>query len=76
MSVPLEWRIPLSSKDIIEYRFPLKNEVRIHNPELKRAMKKAFRKILPDDMIKRDKNGFSVPLMNVLQLLKSNSGTQ
>ncbi|MEA3438224.1 MAG: asparagine synthase C-terminal domain-containing protein, partial [Thermodesulfobacteriota bacterium] len=76
MNVSLECRVPLLSKDIIEYCFSLKDEVRIHDSELKGAMKEAFREILPDEILTRDKKGFSAPVTNVFKLLKLNSGTQ
>ena len=76
MSVSLECRIPLLSKEIIEYGFSLKDEVRIHNSELKGAMKEAFRKILPVEILERDKKGFSAPLMSIFKSLKLKPGTR
>lgn len=62
MAVSLECRVPFLKKEIIEYSFSLKKEVRIYNNELKGVMKKAFNDYLPIDIIERDKKGFSIPL--------------
>jgi len=75
MSVSLECRVPLLSKEIIEYSFSLKDEIRIYNCELKGVMKEAFRKILPNEILERDKKGFSAPLKSVFEMLELNSGT-
>ena len=64
MAVSLECRVPLLSKEIIEYSFSLKKDVRIYNNELKGVMKEAFKSILPSETIERDKKGFSIPLHN------------
>ncbi|MDC3197501.1 asparagine synthase (glutamine-hydrolyzing) [Luminiphilus sp.] len=62
MANSLECRVPLLAKDLIEYSFSLKKEVRICDGELKGVMKRAFQEILPDVVIQRDKKGFSIPL--------------
>jgi asparagine synthase (glutamine-hydrolysing) len=62
MAVSLECRVPFMKKEIVEYSFSLKHEVRIYDNELKGVMKEAFNKILPNDIIERDKKGFSIPL--------------
>ena len=62
MAVSLECRVPLLSKDIIEYMFALPPHTRLFNNELKGAMKQAFNDVLPEEIINRDKKGFSIPL--------------
>ena len=62
MQVSLECRVPLLSKELIEYLFSLKPEVRLYNGELKGAMKEAFKDILPDEILNRGKKGFSIPM--------------
>lgn len=62
MAVSLECRVPFMKKEIVEYSFSLKENVRIYQYELKGVMKEAFRKILPVEIIDRDKKGFSIPL--------------
>lgn len=61
MSVSLECRVPLLSKEIIEYSFSLPEDVRIYKGNLKGAMKEAFSNLLPKEIINRDKQGFNVP---------------
>lgn len=67
MAVSLECRVPFLSKEIIEYCFSLKDNVRLYNSELKGAMKETFREILPSEIINRDKKGFSAPLKGVFE---------
>lgn len=64
MAVSLECRVPFMKKEIIEYSFSIKKEVRIYDAELKGVMKEAFRDILPVEIIDRNKKGFSIPLHN------------
>ena len=61
MRVSLECRVPLLSKEIVEYLFSLSADVRYHNRELKGAMKEAFKEKIPDEILNRDKKGFSIP---------------
>ncbi|HML34174.1 asparagine synthase (glutamine-hydrolyzing) [Sporomusa sphaeroides] len=61
MRVSLEARVPLLSKEIIEYMFSLPNEIIYHNGELKGLLKYAYKDILPQKIINRDKRGFSIP---------------
>lgn len=67
MAVSLECRVPFLSKEIIEYCFSLKDDVRLYNSELKGAMKETFKDLLPFEIINRDKKGFSAPLKGVLK---------
>lgn len=62
MAVSLECRVPLLSKEIVEYLFSLPSNIRLHNNELKGALKKAFQDKVPDEILYRDKKGFSIPL--------------
>ena len=62
MAVSLECRVPFMKKEIVEYSFSLKHEVRIYDNELKGVMKEAFKDNLPIEIIERDKKGFSIPL--------------
>lgn len=61
MSVALECRVPLLSRDIIEYVFSLEEDVLIYKGALKGAMKESFRNLLPSEIISRRKKGFSIP---------------
>lgn len=61
MQVSLESRVPLLSKKIIEYVFSLSQEDRNPGNILKGALKNAYKGILPDKILFRDKMGFSIP---------------
>lgn len=76
MYVSLECRVPLLSKEIIEYAFSLDENIRLYNGELKGIMKEAFKDILPIEILERDKKGFSAPLKNVFTKLDLNQGFQ
>jgi asparagine synthase (glutamine-hydrolysing) len=67
MAVSLECRVPFLSKEIIEYCFSLKDDVRLYSSELKGAMKETFKEVLPSEVINRDKKGFSAPLKGVFE---------
>ena len=61
MDVSLECRVPLLSKEIIEFSFSLPEHIRYLDGQLKGILKESFREILPDEIIDRDKKGFSIP---------------
>lgn len=62
MAVSLECRVPLLSKEIVEYVFSLSPEIRYLNGKLKGAMKEAFKNEIPEEILNREKKGFSIPL--------------
>lgn len=72
MAVSLECRVPLLSKEIVEYLFSLPSEIRFYNNELKGAMKKAFQDEIPKDILHREKKGFSIPLQTWREELMEN----
>ena len=76
MAVSLECRVPFMKKEIIEYSFSIKKEVRIYQDELKGVMKEAFREILPIKIIERDKKGFSIPLHSWKDIVGSSTTRQ
>jgi len=55
MAVSLEARVPLLSKEIIEFSFSILESIRYHNGELKGLFKYTFPDMLPDKIIKRRK---------------------
>lgn len=61
MAVSLECRVPFLSKDLIEYCFSLDESVLVKEGELKALMKYTFKDILPNEIIDREKKGFSIP---------------
>ncbi|MFA5261539.1 MAG: asparagine synthase (glutamine-hydrolyzing) [Candidatus Omnitrophota bacterium] len=62
MAVSLEARVPLLSKNIIEFAFSVPEKTRYYNNSLKGLLKAAYSNILPKDILTRPKKGFSVPL--------------
>jgi len=74
MAVSLECRVPLLSREIIEYMFSLPANIRLHNNQLKGLMKETFNNLLPEQIINREKKGFSIPLHN-WKNIKSNHET-
>jgi len=69
MDVSLECRVPLLKKELIEYCFSLDSNVRLINGELKGIMKKTFDGLLPQEITRRSKRGFSIPLKKWNNLL-------
>lgn len=61
MAVSLEARVPLLSREIIEFSFSIPEEIRYLGGELKGLMKRAYRDVLPEEIIRRGKKGFSIP---------------
>lgn len=61
MAVSLEARVPLLSKDIIEFSFSIPETLRIYKGELKGLLKHSYKNILPEKILTRRKKGFSIP---------------
>lgn len=61
MAVSLEARVPLLSKKLIEFMFSVPESVRYVGGELKGFLKYAYKEILPEEIISRDKKGFDIP---------------
>ncbi len=61
MSVSLEARVPLLSKDIIEFCFSIPESLRYYRGELKGLLKKTYSGHLPKAILSRGKQGFSIP---------------
>jgi asparagine synthase (glutamine-hydrolysing) len=64
MSVSLEARVPLLSKDLIEFAFSLPEEILYHNNLLKGLVKYAYNANLPKEILYRKKRGFNIPVHN------------
>jgi len=62
MANSLEGRSPFLDKDLIEYVCTLPDSMKLRRRRTKYILKKAFQDILPDEVQKRGKMGFSVPL--------------
>ena len=72
MANSLETRAPLLDYRVVEYAAQIPAALKLHGKEKKYILKKAFERMLPEDILYRKKMGFSVPLAQWLrQELKS-----
>ena len=76
MHVSLECRVPLLSTDLIEYMFRLQPEVRIPNGNLKGLFKEILMNQLPDEILFREKKGFSIPFTSWKKKVFKNENTK
>ncbi|HWA29268.1 MAG TPA: asparagine synthase (glutamine-hydrolyzing) [Lacunisphaera sp.] len=61
MANSLELRVPLLDHKVLEFAASLPPEYKVRGPETKRALKSAFAKVLPEEILTRKKAGFPVP---------------
>ena len=61
MQNSIETRVPLLSKELVEFSFGLAQEERCSNGELKGILKKAYEEIIPREILYKQKKGFSFP---------------
>lgn len=62
MAVSLEARVPLLSREIIEFMFSLPEEIVFYGKSLKGLVKHAYRDRLPAEILHRKKRGFNIPV--------------
>lgn len=67
MSNGLEVRVPFLDKDVYAYGFSLPDEFKINGGFKKKIIQDAFRDFLPEELYRRPKHGFEVPLLNWLK---------
>jgi len=67
MATSLEARVPLLDKKMVEFAFSLPPHYKLHGNTTKWFFKKAMEGILPDEIIYRRKEGFSIPIKNWLK---------
>lgn len=67
MAHSLETRAPLLDYRVVEYAASLPSALKLHRGEKKYLLKKSFEGMLPDDVLYRQKMGFSVPLAHWLR---------
>ena len=67
MANSLETRAPLLDYRVVEYAANIPSGLKLHGNEKKYILKKAFERILPQDVLYRKKMGFSVPLAQWLR---------
>ena len=66
MAVSLEARVPFLDHKFVELSMSIPQEAKTRNRELKHILKKAVRGLIPDDIIDRKKQGFGVPVDEML----------
>ncbi len=62
MQVALEVRVPLLSRELIEFCFSLPEDVRYAGGQLKGLLKMAYRDRLPAEILQKPKQGFGLPV--------------
>ena len=67
MATSLETRAPFLDADLMELAFSMPGDFKIRGGERKWIMKRAMRGILPDTILARRKEGFSIPMKNWLR---------
>lgn len=63
MANGLEVRVPFLDHEVVEFAFQLPAESKINEQMKKRIIQDAFRELLPEELYKRPKKGFEVPLL-------------
>ena len=62
MGVSLESRVPFLDHKFVEFSMSIPTRLKTKDGNLKSILKKAVRGVIPDELIDRKKQGFSVPL--------------
>jgi asparagine synthase (glutamine-hydrolysing) len=67
MATSLETRAPFLDGDLMELAFSMPGHLKIRNGERKWILKQAMAGVLPDSILNRKKEGFSIPIKNWLR---------
>ena len=67
MATSLETRAPFLDADVMELAFSMPGRLKIRDGERKWVLKRAMRGLLPDRILSRKKEGFSIPMKNWLR---------
>jgi asparagine synthase (glutamine-hydrolysing) len=67
MATSLETRAPFLDVDVMELAFSMPGHLKIRDGERKFVLKQALRGRVPDTILKRKKEGFSIPMKNWLR---------
>jgi asparagine synthase (glutamine-hydrolysing) len=67
MATSLETRAPFLDGDLMELAFSMPGHLKIRNGERKWILKQAMRGVLPESILSRRKEGFSIPMKNWLR---------
>jgi asparagine synthase (glutamine-hydrolysing) len=62
MAASLEGRAPFLDTALMQYVFSLPGNLKVRGTTLKRILKRAFKDLIPDEVVNRKKMGFGVPL--------------
>ncbi len=64
MANSVEVRCPFLDHHVVEFVFSLPADYKIIGKERKKILKETFKKILPDEIYKRGKKGFEIPMLS------------
>jgi asparagine synthase (glutamine-hydrolysing) len=67
MAVSLEARVPFLDHEVVEYAMGIPAEWKLRGAATKWILKRAFRDLLPPAILRRGKEGFSMPMKNWLR---------
>ncbi len=67
MATSLETRAPFLDADVMELAFSMPGHLKVRDGERKWILKRALRSVLPDRILTRRKEGFSIPMKNWLR---------
>ena len=67
MATSLETRAPFLDGDLMELAFSMPGHMKIRNGERKWILKRAMKDVLPESILNRQKEGFSIPMKNWLR---------
>ncbi|MEZ5416455.1 MAG: asparagine synthase (glutamine-hydrolyzing) [Vicinamibacterales bacterium] len=67
MATSLETRAPFLDVDVMELAFSMPGHLKIRGGERKWVLKRAMQDLVPDRILRRKKQGFSIPLKNWLR---------
>jgi asparagine synthase (glutamine-hydrolysing) len=67
MATSLETRAPFLDADVMELAFSMPGHLKIRDGERKWILKRAMHGVLPDRILNRKKEGFSIPMKNWLR---------
>jgi asparagine synthase (glutamine-hydrolysing) len=67
MVASLETRVPLLDYRIVEFALNLPDRMKVHSGKTKRILRRAMAPILPDSVLKKSKQGFSIPIKHWLR---------
>ena len=67
MAVSLEARVPFLDHEVVEYAMGIPGGWKLRGSATKWILKQAFRDVLPAEILRRGKEGFSMPMKNWLR---------